>query len=200
MPDSPVPAEPASLLALQAHPAAPGPGGLSIRAGVQIVDGAAEPGWWLHYLVEGLVGTLAVPVPQTPGPADGLWRHTCFEAFVQDGDGPGYHEFNFSPSSRWAVYRFAAERQRCAHDAPPATGPIVEVHRAEDALRLRVWMPRDLLPVAPTRIGLTAVIETRDARLSYWALRHPHANRPDFHHPAGRRLALTGPHTLSLSA
>ncbi|MGM9427101.1 DOMON-like domain-containing protein [Hydrogenophaga sp. MI9] len=189
MPDSPVPAEPASLLALQAHPAAPGPGGLSIRAGVQIVDGAAEPGWWLHYLVEGLVGTLAVPVPQTPGPADGLWRHTCFEAFVQDGDGPGYREFNFSPSGQWAVYRFAAERERVADDTPPAIGPSIEVQTTTDALQLRAWIPRALLPAAPGRVGLTAVLETTGGPLSYWALRHPHADRPDFHHPAGRSLA-----------
>ena len=33
-------------------------------------------------------------------------------------------------------------------------------------------------------IGLTAVIETADGQLSYWALQHP-AARPDFHHRGG---------------
>ena len=32
------------------------------------------------------------------------------------------------------------------------------------------------------RIGLSAVIETTDGALSYWALAHP-AEKPDFHHP-----------------
>jgi len=31
---------------------------------------------------------------------------------------------------------------------------------------------------------LTAVIETQDGNLSYWALHHP-AERPDFHRNAG---------------
>ncbi|MFP8778273.1 DOMON-like domain-containing protein [Hydrogenophaga sp. RWCD_12] len=189
MPDSRLVAAPASLLALQVHPATPGPEGLSVRAGVQIVDDAVTPGWWLHYLIEGPVDALTIPVPQTPGPADGLWRHTCFEAFVQDGDGPGYREFNFSPSGQWAVYRFTAERERCANDTPPAVGPSINVQTSADALHLRAWIPHALLPETPGRVGLTAVIETTEGQLSYWALQHPHDDRPDFHHPAGRALA-----------
>ena len=195
MPDACLLAVPADLLALQVHPVAPGPVGLSVRAGVQAVDDVTGPGWWLHYVVKGPIGTLAIPVPKTPGPADGLWRHTCFEAFVEDGDGgdggdgPGYREFNFSPSGQWAVYRFAAERERCANDKPPATGPSIEIQATAEVLLLRAWIPRALLPAAPGRVGLTAVLETGNGPLSYWALRHPHADRPDFHHPAGRTLA-----------
>ena len=37
---------------------------------------------------------------------------------------------------------------------------------------------------ADTLLGLSAVIETDDGRLSYWALAHPRA-QPDFHHPVG---------------
>ena len=37
--------------------------------------------------------------------------------------------------------------------------------------------------------GLTAVIETLDGAISYWALAHP-AEKPDFHHPDSFILIL----------
>ena len=39
------------------------------------------------------------------------------------------------------------------------------------------------------RLGASAVIETADGALSYWALAHP-AGRPDFHHADGFALDL----------
>jgi hypothetical protein len=36
---------------------------------------------------------------------------------------------------------------------------------------------------------LSAVVEDRARVLSYWALKHP-AEKPDFHHPDGRVIAL----------
>jgi hypothetical protein len=38
-------------------------------------------------------------------------------------------------------------------------------------------------------IGLSAVIEEQDGRLSYWALRHP-PGKPDFHYPEAFALEL----------
>jgi hypothetical protein len=34
------------------------------------------------------------------------------------------------------------------------------------------------------RVGLTAVVESTDGRLTYWALAHP-SPAPDFHHADG---------------
>jgi hypothetical protein len=48
------------------------------------------------------------------------------------------------------------------------------------------------LPTLPWDYGLCAVIEERDARLSYWALAHP-PGRPDFHHPACFAATLPAP-------
>ncbi len=42
------------------------------------------------------------------------------------------------------------------------------------------------------RLALSAVVEDREGRLSYWAMRHP-PGRPDFHHPEGFALALELP-------
>lgn len=175
---------PAASLRLLVHPGEQGPAGLSVSATLAPVGSDDGPGWLLRYRLEGDIGALAIP-PAAVGAADGLWRHTCLEAFVQDGDGPGYHEFNFSPSGQWAVYRFSAERQRAPGDAPPPTGPTITTECSADSLVLQAWLPCALLPARPTAIGLTAVIETLDGRISHWALHHPRTDRPDFHHSAG---------------
>jgi hypothetical protein len=70
-------------------------------------------------------------------------------------------------------------------DAPPITGPSISTERGAAALVLQAWLPRALLPAQPTALGLSAVIETLDGQISHWALHHPHADRPDFHHQAG---------------
>src|SRR5215467_12536958 len=58
----------------------------------------------LRYVVTGDIARLAIPEAASPERADALWKHTCFEAFaLRDG---GYREFNFSPSTQWAVYDF----------------------------------------------------------------------------------------------
>ncbi|NMF90687.1 hypothetical protein GPA26_19635, partial [Aromatoleum petrolei] len=45
---------------------------------------------------------------------------------------------------------------------------------------------------SPLELGLTAVVETLDGTLSYWALRHPSA-RPDFHLRDAFTLPLVRP-------
>jgi hypothetical protein len=64
-------------------------------------------------LTFGLIGDMSqirLPQIQPAGRADGLWQATCFEAFIQSGVGDSYLEFNFSPSSQWAAYRFDGYR------------------------------------------------------------------------------------------
>ena len=127
----------------------------------------------LRYVVSGRIGDLLLPTLAAPARADGLWQHTCFEAFVREGE--GYSEFNFSPSMQWAAYRFDAYRagMRPAHEAPH-----IEIVSGHDsfALHASLTMPDGLL-----RLGLAAVIEEANGQLSYWALAHP-PGKPDFHH------------------
>lgn len=177
----------AAPLPLQVHPSERGPAALGISASLAQVSSDDGPGWLLRYRLEGDIDALAIPAPAA-GAADGLWRHTCLEAFVQDGDGPGYHEFNLSPSGQWAVYRFSAERQRMPDDTPPPAGPSITTECSARSLVLQAWLPCTLLPSRPTAIGLTAVIETLDGQVSHWALHHPRADRPDFHHSTGWTL------------
>jgi hypothetical protein len=122
---------------------------------------------------------LRLPAPQPPGPADGLWQHTCCEAFVAE-DGDSYREFNFSPSGQWAAYRFTGYRDRDEAFAPAAP-PQLTLTRLADGVELRATLPAALLPPGDTlQLGLTAVIEAADGSKSYWALTHG-AAQPDFH-------------------
>ena len=154
------------------------------------------PGVCLEYRISGPLDDLVLPEPALPGPADDLWQHTCLEAFASTPGGTAYREFNFSPSGQWAAYRFHAERQReVLPDEPEETPPGIQLRCDRDAsvVRLRACIRAERLPVpdADDHLlwGLTAVLEHRDGRLSYWALAHPRP-QPDFHHPDGRNLAL----------
>lgn len=146
----------------------------------------------LRYRLCGEWDDLHLPTPQPPGPADGLWQSTCFEAFVGHPAEPAYQEFNFSPCGRWAHYRFQQERLRDTdserRDADRPVPSFVWSH-TPDTLNLKVVLPRQPRPPAGLQIGLCAVLAHRDGRLAYAALHHPR-DVPDFHHPAGRLLRL----------
>ena len=192
MTSSPTPIQPlpARPLALTCHPATPCPLDLQLSVSLAAAGSETGAGWLLHYRITGDTAGLLIPPPDTPGPADGLWQHTCFEAFVARTGEPAYQEFNFSPSGQWAAYRFSAERVRdlSAEAAAPAWAPELEFLEQPQSLDLQAWLPREALPATATGafliLGLSAVLETRDGQLSYWALHHP-AARPDFHHRAG---------------
>ena len=184
---------PATPLRLQVHPGEQGPAGLGVSASLDLVASDDGPGWLLRYRLEGDIDALALPPPAV-GATDGLWRHTCLEAFVSAKGDAGYREFNFSPSGQWAAYRFAGERLRDTATAPDQPAPAIQLAVTPTLLTLDVHLPLDALPSPAPHLALAlcAVIEEHDGRLSYWALQHPKA-RPDFHHPAGRALRLALP-------
>ena len=64
----------------------------------------------LNFRLSGDIGALVLPAPAASVRADGLWRHTCFEAFVAAAGPREYWEFNFSPSGAWAAYHFTGYR------------------------------------------------------------------------------------------
>ncbi|MFT3735422.1 MAG: DOMON-like domain-containing protein [Rhodocyclaceae bacterium] len=150
----------------------------------------AGEGLQLRYRLSGELSALRLPPALAEaGFADGLWQHTCFEAFVGVAGSPRYKEFNLSPSGQWAAYAFADYRQR--DEAWQATlAPPFSVQRADDALAIDALIPAALLPVGEHfDISLTAVIECADGSLSYWALSHA-GERPDFHKRASFTLRL----------
>jgi hypothetical protein len=137
----------------------------------------------LRYLVAGAIGDLCLPPVAAPTRHDGLWQHTCFEAFIRTAPDGSYYEFNFSPSTQWAAYRFGTYRSGRS-PARLARAPI-RTRIGEDRFELRTLL--DLGPLADLdadpvwQLGLSAVVEERSGHKSYWALTHPDGD-PDFHH------------------
>ncbi len=166
---------------LQRHPSSPPSPVERIQVqAAHLADGRLS----LVFNISGDIGRLRLPPAGEPRRADGLWRHTCFEAFVRPPRGRSYFELNLAPSGDWAAYRFDHYRSgMTAADVPP---PIVRSLRAGSNLGLAAGIELGALPeLAPRQawqVGLAAVIEADDGTLSHWALAHP-PGEPDFHDP-----------------
>lgn len=174
----------AHTLPLAPHPAGTAPAALAIEARVARQAGVLR----LAYTLEGDLAQVCLPPPRPPRRAEGLWRHTCFEAFVARDPGSAYLELNFSPSGEWASFAFTGYREGAAAD--DCAAPVMEISRDERRVALDASV--HLAPLAggaPARLALAAVIEARSGGLTYWALAHP-AGRPDFHHPSAFTLSI----------
>lgn len=176
-------------LQLEPHPGSPAP---AIRIEAEAERPSARR-LALRFLVSGDVGVLRLPPPAPPGPADGLWQHSCFEAFVRAPGEAGYYELNFSPSGQWAAYRFSDYRQGMASvDEVPQIETRLDSRLYALAASIDLERELGLLVGLPWQLGLAAVIETRDGAKSYWAAAHPKGT-PDFHHRDCFALELPPP-------
>lgn len=181
--------------ALVAHASSPLPG-IAVAAGAR----RSGPGRLdLDWRIEGDLATLRLPAPAEPRAADDLWRQTCLEAFVRPAGARAYVELNLAPSRAFAVYRFRAYRERDDVGDPAAVRPRaptcieVRVDERRLALSARLDVAAALgdpaAAAGPLDVGLSAVIETADGRISWFALRHPEG-KPDFHHDRAFALRL----------
>lgn len=172
------------------HPGSPAPPRLGLRAEVETHD-AGTP-LLIRYRLSGPLAALRLPAPSTARRRDGLWHHTCFEAFLKPDESDSYLEFNFAPSGDWAAYRFASRRSGMCPLAGIAA-PEIRVVRAVDGLEVVVMLPlagaTDLQTAGAARLGLAAVLEDAAGQRSYWALAHG-GGQPDFHDPATFTLVL----------
>ena len=138
----------------------------------------------IHYFVTGKISDLLLPSVTAPTRSDELWRHTCFEAFINSSPSNAYHEFNFAPSMQWAAYRFSDYRSGMSVASEMST-PHTEVRSSDTCYEVQVALELDRLlrlsNDATWRLGFSAVIEETSGHKSYWALAHPPGN-PDFHH------------------
>lgn len=164
----------------------------------------------LRYRVRG-AGSLLLPENAAVAERrDGLWEHTCLEAFVAAGVAPGvtagvsnpeaterYWEFNLAPSGHWNVYQLEAYRHGLQPESFYGALPMAitmgegQADGGADTLELslRCPLPPPLATATELQVGLTAVIETRSGELSYWALHHP-GPQADFHQRGGWTLRL----------
>jgi hypothetical protein len=167
----------------------------------------------LHYRLSWAAANPAVLLPpralsraEAPQPQrrDGLWQHTCFEAFLAPLGEEPYWELNLSASGDWNVYRFAAYRSGQRPEeaftslpfalmgprpAPPQGSCLTASPRVLLELDLRCPLQPALAQASQLQLGLSAVLEHRGGALSYWALSHP-GPEPDFHDRRGWILQL----------
>ena len=113
------------------------------------------------------------------------------ELFVKRADQDRYFEYNFSPSTEWALYRFSDYRKGMAEEMvrrPRITCDYSESHFALNAEfdLPDGWRDRALM------VGVAAVVEESEGNKSYWALAHP-SDQPDFHHKDCFALPLDAP-------
>jgi hypothetical protein len=176
------------MLSLIPHPTTPCSVVESLHVTVSRVNQAS---WHFCYTLRGDLQQLRIPTPQKPTRVDGLWQHTCFEAFIGVLNSAAYYEFNFSPSHQWAAYAFSDYRQ-------PINGqtkhtPRVVTTQTTGQLLVDIHLAATDFSANPTtqplQLGLTAVIETAAGEKTYWALAHP-TERPDFHHRDGFTHAI----------
>ena len=145
-----------------------------------------------RYVLRAAMAHVRIPPEGAGDRADGLWKHTCFEAFIAVSGTPGYYELNFSPSRQWAIYGFDAYREGMS-PVELAVAPEISARRFDDRLEIEAVVGLGELAVrrdsGPLRLALSAVVEEDSGTLSYWALKHA-PGKPDFHHPAGFVLEL----------
>ena len=101
---------------LHCHPDTPSPHVRAIRVEM---DRLNDGGLAFRYSLTGDLEALRIPAQARAERADGLWRHTCFEAFI-GGDGAAYREFNISPAGHWQAYDFTDYRRGRHNPALPA--------------------------------------------------------------------------------
>jgi hypothetical protein len=144
-----------------------------------------------RYLLECDTSMLLLPEPFAPVRSDRLWETTCFEVFIKPADGDRYYEYNFSPSTEWALYRFSDYRKGMAEEMIRRPRITCDYSESHFALNAEFELPEGVFD-APFNLGLAAVVEEGEGNKSYWALAHP-SDKPDFHHKDCFALPLDAP-------
>jgi hypothetical protein len=153
------------------------------------IERTGAAGFTLRFELRGAIDVLVLPESPAPARRDELWRSTCFEAFLRGEGRCDYLELNLAASGDWNVYRLTGYREGLA----PAPVPAPRIGWAAQEERATLVATVDLGPAGVASealsVGLSAIIEERCGRKSYWALAHP-AGKPDFHAEAGFVLRL----------
>jgi hypothetical protein len=147
---------------------------------------------YLHYSLVGELENVIVPSPVgQPLRKHDLWETTCFEFFLGVQNSLSYWEFNLSPAGDWNIYWFQSYRQGMQEEQALNALPFA-IEQQPGALRLTLEL--DLVPILRSgvhssfarpiqqilELGITAVLESQQRELSYWALTHQGA-QADFH-------------------
>lgn len=163
------------------HPSIAAPASIEVSALALVL---ATDALCFRYRIRGDMPRLRIPPAGPAQRTDGLWRHTCFEAFLQPKGSDRYVELNFAPSCAWAAYSFDSYRLGM-QPLKAVSAPTIRCHTSATELMLEATVRMRSLRF-DSAIGLSAVIEDHAGAASYWSLTHPNA-KPDFHDAGGWR-------------
>jgi hypothetical protein len=145
----------------------------------------------ISYLLTGPLQDLVIALPaDQPARQWVLWEKTCLEFFLAPRSASHYWEFNLSPAGHWNLFHLTGYRQGIQEEPAFQALPFT-VHQESGALRLALEV--DLAAIIPADqpldIGVSAVLQSQDGRLSFWALTHL-GPEPDFHNRQGFLIKL----------
>ena len=179
-----------AIISLQCHSATPADTATAITVEYEIQP---EGQLWLRYFVDCDLENLDLPVPAEPQRTDGLWNTTCFELFLREPNSANYFEFNFSPSSQWAAYRFNNYREGMSDWDTPTPDIGNDASETHFAVEATISLPQ--IDIGVWDASMSVVIHERGDRKSYWTIKHPDG-APDFHHRDCFALKLAPPEAL----
>src|SRR5918993_1310785 len=116
----------------------------SVRTMQARVSQARDGGIAITYLIKGQISRLSLPAKSAPSRVDGLWQHTCFEAFISVKGAPAYREFNFAPSGEWAAYALKDYRDRSP--LSPDSNPQIKMRVLGNRLEVDALIRPECLP------------------------------------------------------
>ncbi|MCX5876144.1 MAG: DOMON-like domain-containing protein [Deltaproteobacteria bacterium] len=144
----------------------------------------------LSFFLQGNLDDLVLPAATEQARCDNLWQATCLEMFWAEEGKKNYWELNLAPNGAWNIYAFSDSRTDMRQEERMAA-PAITTTRTPESFSLTAEL--DIAPLhtanTPLRVGINAVLQHRDTRLSYWALAHPEA-KPNFHTPQAFLLRL----------
>ncbi|HCC55533.1 MAG TPA: hypothetical protein DEQ20_11545 [Desulfobulbaceae bacterium] len=137
----------------------------------------------LSFFLQGNMDDIVLPAETVRKRGDNLWQATCFEMFWAEEGQKNYRELNLSPNGDWNVYAFTDYRTGMCQEERIAE-PLVKIKHTAEGFSLTAELEIGNLHAGqtPLRVGVSAVLKHRDARLGHWALVHLGKN-PDFHEP-----------------
>lgn len=135
----------------------------------------------IHFTLAGDIEQLTFDPPVTDNKrTDNLWQTTCFELFVKNETSTNYWEYNLSPSTNWAIYRFSGYREGKFDELSINEIPIQIIRETSKfTLECRIALPAPLFE-QNLKIGLSTVVQDNNGVIYYYALKHT-KNQADFH-------------------
>ncbi len=135
----------------------------------------------IFYVVRGDVSQIIWPeISAKTQRMDELWKHTCFELFVQPVDGIKYYEYNLSPSGNWNAYGFNDYRQGQQNLSINTIDINMDTNNKGEIILCGSIPLTQTVQARTARIGISAVVEDIRHQRYYYALSHQ-GETPDFH-------------------